>query len=172
MGRSSLRLCIPEAERKARWVRTGDEVVIDKNHDVFVVDRLKEIMKVRGFQVAPAELEGHLLDHPYVSDVCVVGVPDEFSGEVPMAFVVPSSKAGELMKTGPQGMLEVKKAICKVGSGSRGVSLDVDRLHASTFRTPRLHTSISQGESSLWTAFRRTQVGNFCGGLCGTRLRN
>jgi len=95
------------------WVRTGDEVVIDKNHDVFVVDRLKEIMKVRGFQVAPAELEGHLLDHPYVSDVCVVGVPDEFSGEVPMAFVVPSLKAGELIKTGPQGVLEVKKVICK-----------------------------------------------------------
>ena len=71
-------------------------------------------MKVRGFQVAPAELEGHLLDHPYVSDVCVVGVPDEFSGEVPMAFVVPSAKAGEIMKAGTQGVLEVKKAICKV----------------------------------------------------------
>ena len=74
-------------------------------------------MKVRGFQVAPAELEGHLLDHPYVSDVCVVGVPDEFSGEVPMAFVIPSSEAGQLAKTGPQGILEVKKAVCKVGFG-------------------------------------------------------
>jgi len=114
MGKSSLCFGIPETERKARWVKTGDEVVIDKNNDVFVVDRLKEIMKVRGFQVAPAELEGHLLDHPYVSDVCVVGVPDEFSGEVPMAFVVPSSKARELVETGPQGVLEVKKAICKV----------------------------------------------------------
>lgn len=100
-----------------RWIRTGDEVVIDKNNDLFVVDRLKEIMKVRGFQVAPAELEGHLLDHPYVSDVCVVGVPDEFSGEVPMAFVVPSAKAKEIMKPGPQGVLEVKKAICKVRFG-------------------------------------------------------
>jgi len=107
-----------ETERKARWVKTGDEVIIDKNHDVFVVDRLKEIMKVRGFQVAPAELEGHLLDHPYVSDVCVVGVPDEFSGEVPMAFVVPSSKARELIKTDPQGVVDVKKAICKVGSNT------------------------------------------------------
>jgi len=97
-----------------RWIRTGDEVVIDKNNDLFVVDRLKEIMKVRGFQVAPAELEGHLLDHPYVSDVCVVGVPDEFSGEVPMAFVVPSAKAGQIIKADPQGVLEVKKAICKV----------------------------------------------------------
>ena len=76
-------------------------------------------MKVRGFQVAPAELEGHLLDHPYISDVCVVGLPDEFSGEVPMAFVVPSSKAGKLIKTGPQGSLEVKQAICKVRLDAR-----------------------------------------------------
>jgi len=95
------------------WIRTGDEVLIDKNNDFFIVDRLKEIMKVRGFQVAPAELEGHLLDHQYVSDVCVVGVPDEFSGEVPMAFVVQSSKAKAITKTGPQGVLEVKKTICK-----------------------------------------------------------
>jgi len=76
-------------------------------------------MKVRGFQVAPAELEGHLLDHPYVSDVCVVGVPDEFSGEVPMAFVVPSSKAKQVTKAGPEGVAEVKKAICKVRSDAR-----------------------------------------------------
>ncbi|KAF8642004.1 hypothetical protein AX16_009726 [Volvariella volvacea WC 439] len=69
------------------WVRTGDEVII-KNNEVFVVDRLKEIIKVRGFQVAPAELEGHLLLHPDVLDACVVGIPDEYSGELPMAFIV------------------------------------------------------------------------------------
>lgn len=45
-------------------------------------------MKVRGFQVAPAELEGHLLNHPSVVDACVVPVPDEYSGELPLAFVV------------------------------------------------------------------------------------
>lgn len=119
MGTSPLRSCVPPTDRSDfRWIRTGDEVVIDENNDLFVVDRLKEIMKVRGFQVAPAELEGHLLDYPYVSDVCVVGVPDEFSGEVPMAFVVPSSKAKEIIKTGSQGVLEVKKAICKVGSNA------------------------------------------------------
>ncbi|KAF8167711.1 amp dependent CoA ligase [Crassisporium funariophilum] len=70
------------------WVRTGDEVII-KNLEIFVVDRLKEIMKVRGYQVAPAELEGHLLLHPDVADACVVGIPDEYSGEVPLAFIVP-----------------------------------------------------------------------------------
>ncbi|ETW75263.1 hypothetical protein HETIRDRAFT_481951 [Heterobasidion irregulare TC 32-1] len=70
------------------WVRTGDEVVVDEEGNFFVKDRLKELIKVRGFQVAPAELEGHLLGHPRVADACVVGVPDEYSGEVPMAFVV------------------------------------------------------------------------------------
>ena len=157
-----------------RWIKTGDEVVIDENNDLFVVDRLKEIMKVRGFQVAPAELEGHLLDHPYVSDVCVVGVPDEFSGEVPMAFVVPSSKARELAKAGPKGVLEAKKAICKVSSVPGQVLLNVDHLTCqtcSTFRTPRLRTNISQEESNSWTVFRRIRVGSFCGGLCGIRLR-
>ncbi|KAK7064017.1 4-coumarate--CoA ligase-like 1 [Favolaschia claudopus] len=65
------------------WVRTGDEVIV-RNSEIFVVDRLK----VKGFQVAPAELEGHLLVHKAVADACVVGIPDEYSGEVPLAFVV------------------------------------------------------------------------------------
>ena len=104
-------------------------------------------MKVRGFQVAPAELEGHLLDHPYVSDVCVVGVPDEFSGEVPLAFVVPSSKAKQVTEAGPQGVIDVKKAICKVrftGQVERFSGL-TQLANDSTFRMPRLRTSISQG---------------------------
>ncbi|KAI0066474.1 phenylacetyl-CoA ligase [Artomyces pyxidatus] len=70
------------------WVRTGDEVVYDEKGEITIVDRLKELIKVRGFQVAPAELEGHLLTHPDVADVCVVAVPDDFSGELPFAFIV------------------------------------------------------------------------------------
>ena len=95
-----------------RWVRTGDEAIIDANNDIFIVDRLKEIMKVRGFQVAPAELEGHLLNHSFVSDVCVVGVPDEYNGEVPFAFIAPSAEASEVIKRG-EGEL-VKARIAKV----------------------------------------------------------
>ncbi|QRV82002.1 AMP binding enzyme [Ceratobasidium sp. AG-Ba] len=75
------------------WVHTGDEVIIKKSGDVFIVDRLKEMIKVRGFQVAPAEIEGHLLDHPFVDGVGVIGLPDEYSGEVPLAFVVLSPDA-------------------------------------------------------------------------------
>ncbi|KAI0275165.1 hypothetical protein BC834DRAFT_851417 [Gloeopeniophorella convolvens] len=70
------------------WVRTGDEVEYDAEGNIYVVDRLKELIKVRGFQVAPAELEGHLLSHPDVLDVCIVPVPDDFSGELPLAYIV------------------------------------------------------------------------------------
>ncbi|KAH9927929.1 amp dependent CoA ligase [Epithele typhae] len=82
------------------WVRTGDEVYFNANKEIFIVDRIKELIKVRGFQVAPAELEGHLLTHPAVDDVCVVGIPDEFAGEVPLAFVAPSAAAAKAIKTG------------------------------------------------------------------------
>ncbi|KIY63031.1 phenylacetyl-CoA ligase [Cylindrobasidium torrendii FP15055 ss-10] len=92
------------------WLRTGDEVIV-KDGDFFVVDRLKEMFKVRGFQVAPAELEGHLLTHPAVADVCVVGIPDEYSGEIPLAFVVPQSSAVNLKD--PSSVASLKNAISK-----------------------------------------------------------
>ncbi|THV07585.1 phenylacetyl-CoA ligase [Dendrothele bispora CBS 962.96] len=100
------------------WVRTGDEVII-KNQEVFVVDRLKEIIKVRGFQVAPAELEGHLLLHPAVADVCVVGIPDDYSGEVPMAFVVIDTKFKATLGQGSGEVEKLKKAITEHVSVSK-----------------------------------------------------
>jgi acyl-coenzyme A synthetase/AMP-(fatty) acid ligase len=75
---------------------------------------LQEIMKVRGFQVAPAELEGCLLGHPDVSDACVVGVPDEYSGEVPLAFVVLTEKAAKRVKRDPKLASKLKAGIMKV----------------------------------------------------------
>ena len=71
-------------------------------------------MKVRGFQVAPAELEGHLLDHPAVADVCVVGVPDEYSGEIPLAFVVLDEKAAKRVQKDPKEGERIKASIIKV----------------------------------------------------------
>ncbi|MCQ3812496.1 MAG: 4-coumarate--CoA ligase family protein [Acidimicrobiia bacterium] len=70
------------------WLRTGDIARIDDDGHVYVVDRLKELIKVKGFQVAPAELEALLVEHPEISDAAVVGSPDADSGEVPLAFVV------------------------------------------------------------------------------------
>ncbi len=71
-------------------------------------------MKVRGFQVAPAELEAHLLLHQSVSDACVVGLPDEYSGELPLAFVVPTSDVLLRIKRGETTENDVKQAIAKV----------------------------------------------------------
>lgn len=70
------------------WVHTGDIARIDDDGHVYIVDRLKELIKVSGFQVAPAELEGLLLTHPSVADAAVIGVADEKHGEVPIGFVV------------------------------------------------------------------------------------
>jgi acyl-CoA synthetase (AMP-forming)/AMP-acid ligase II len=70
------------------WVRSGDVGHVDADGNVFVVDRLKELIKVNAHQVAPAELEAVLASHPAVAECAVVGRPDERRGEVPVAFVV------------------------------------------------------------------------------------
>ena len=70
------------------WLHTGDLARIDADGHLFIVGRVKELIKYNGFQVAPAELEALLLDHPDVADVAVIGVPDVQVGELPTAFVV------------------------------------------------------------------------------------
>lgn len=74
------------------WVRTGDIGHFDADGYLFVTDRLKELIKVKGFQVAPAELEALLFTHPDVADAAVIGRADERAGELPVAYVVPRSK--------------------------------------------------------------------------------
>ena len=70
------------------WLRTGDVARIDADGYLHIVDRVKELIKVKGFQVAPAELEALLVTHPSVADVAVIGMPDDEAGEVPKAFIV------------------------------------------------------------------------------------
>lgn len=70
------------------WLHTGDIAVRDEDGHYFIVDRLKELIKVKGFQVPPAELEALLITHPKVQDVAVIGIPDEEAGELPKAFIV------------------------------------------------------------------------------------
>jgi acyl-CoA synthetase (AMP-forming)/AMP-acid ligase II len=72
------------------WLHTGDVGVVDSDGYFEIVDRLKELIKYKGFQVAPAELEALIVAHPEVQDVAVIGVADEEAGELPKAFVVPS----------------------------------------------------------------------------------
>lgn len=70
------------------WLHTGDIGYYDEDREFFIVDRLKELIKYKGFQVPPAELEALIMALPEVADVAVVGVPDESSGELPLAFIV------------------------------------------------------------------------------------
>ena len=70
------------------WLHTGDIGVVDADGYLRITDRLKELIKYKGFQVPPAELEALLVNHPKIADVAVIGVPDEEAGELPKAFVV------------------------------------------------------------------------------------
>ncbi|KAF8547466.1 acetyl-CoA synthetase-like protein [Imleria badia] len=95
----------PEATQETfvnGWLRTGDLVKMNRKGEIY------DMLKVRGFQVAPVELEGCILDHPDVEDTCVVGIPDEYSGELPLAFVVlrPHAVSG-----GPTAAETIKQSI-------------------------------------------------------------
>ncbi|KAM0333567.1 hypothetical protein ACHAQA_002232 [Verticillium albo-atrum] len=94
-----------------RWIKTGDEVLVRKaasgNEHLVIVDRIKELIKVKGHQVAPAELEAHLLAHEFVSDCAVIQVPDDRAGEVPKAYVVKTKAAAGTSDE------DVARAICK-----------------------------------------------------------
>lgn len=98
------------------WLRTGDEAMVVKapsgNEHITITDRIKELIKVKGHQVAPAELEAHLLTHEAVGDVCVIQVPDAHAGEVPKAFVVKSTSVG-LEEHDRQVIRSIKKHVEK-----------------------------------------------------------
>ncbi|MFE2498912.1 4-coumarate--CoA ligase family protein [Streptomyces scopuliridis] len=80
----------------AGWVHTGDVGRVDAEGWLFVVDRVKELIKYKGFQVAPAELEALLLTHERIADAAVIGVQDEDGNEVPKAYIVRQSGADVL----------------------------------------------------------------------------
>lgn len=102
------------------WLRTGDEAMICKsplgNEHVVITDRIKDLIKVRGHQVSPSELENFLLTHPAVSECCVVPVSDARSGEVPKAFIVKNQQYctrecdEEVIKHEIQGYVEKNQA--------------------------------------------------------------
>jgi 4-coumarate--CoA ligase len=81
------------------YFKTGDVGYQDSDHNFYITDRVKELIKYKGFQVAPAELEGKLMDHPLIDDVAVIGVEDrEMHTEVPRAYVVLSKDVEEKRK--------------------------------------------------------------------------
>jgi acyl-CoA synthetase (AMP-forming)/AMP-acid ligase II len=93
------------------WLHTGDIGHADDDGDFFIVDRLKELIKYKGMQVPPAELEAVLLSHPSVADAAVVGLKDPDACEIPRAFVVlkAPATADELMEYVAQRVAPFKK---------------------------------------------------------------
>ncbi|MEM7377453.1 MAG: AMP-binding protein, partial [Pseudomonadota bacterium] len=78
------------------WLKTGDIAYVDADGYLFIVDRLKELIKYKGFQVAPAEIEALLVTHSAITDAAVIGKPDPEAGEVPVAYVVAGENAPEV----------------------------------------------------------------------------
>jgi acyl-CoA synthetase (AMP-forming)/AMP-acid ligase II len=114
----------------SRW-RSALIKIINTDHP-----RLQELIKVRGFQVAPAELEGHLLSHPDVADVCVVPVADEFNGELPLAYIVLHPPAAVRAASSTTEAEAIKTELSKVRlcCGLPRATFDPSRHH-STYLT-------------------------------------
>ena len=82
-----------ETIKEGNWLHSGDIAYYDDSLRFYIVDRLKELIKVKGFQVAPAELEDLIRSHADVKDVAVIGIQDEIKGEVPLAFIVTTKES-------------------------------------------------------------------------------
>ena len=110
------------------WLHTGDIATVDADGYFQIVDRLKELIKYKGYQVAPAELEALILTHPEVADVAVIGVPDEACGELPKAFVVAAGDevgADELMtwvsdQVSPQKRIRLVETVDEIPKSPSG----------------------------------------------------
>jgi len=92
------------------WLHTGDVAKIDDEERVYIVDRVKELIKYKGYQVAPAELEALLQSHPKIADAAVIPSPDEEAGEVPKAFVVKAPDNDDLTAAEVMGFVAERVA--------------------------------------------------------------
>ncbi|KAJ6551396.1 hypothetical protein B0H19DRAFT_1157473 [Mycena capillaripes] len=130
------------------WLKTGDQVYF-REGDIFVIERIKELIKVKGLQVPPAELEGHLLTHPSIVDAAVVGVPDDYSGELPLAFIVLQPTLAAAVDTDTALAEQLRASIFK---------------HVADVKSK--HKWLTGG-IRLSMQFREIRAGRFCVGCCG-----
>lgn len=92
------------------YLHTGDVAIVDENGIFSIVDRVKELIKVKGFQVPPAELEAVIGGFEKVADVAVIGIPDERAGELPKAFVVKQKGAEDMTEQDVMDYVNAKVA--------------------------------------------------------------
>ena len=152
------------------WLHTGDIAVRDDDGFYSIVDRLKELIKYKGFQVPPAELEALLITHPDVADVAVIGVPDEECGELPKAFVVPGRRCGGRRRA--DGVRRGPGLAAEAGppgrAGRRDPEVAVRQDPAPGAQGPRDRIGLSAARRR-WCRATGTCPGNHCG---STALRN
>jgi acyl-CoA synthetase (AMP-forming)/AMP-acid ligase II len=113
------------------FLHTGDIATVDADGVVTIVDRIKELIKYKGYQVAPAELEALLLTHPQIADAAVIGVTDEEGGEAPKAFVVRAAGAEAAALTEQDVMEFVAQKVAPYKKVRRVEFLDVVPKSAS-----------------------------------------
>eukprot|EP00095_Tigriopus_kingsejongensis_P005252 maker-scaffold353_size198981-snap-gene-0.37 protein:Tk05252 transcript:maker-scaffold353_size198981-snap-gene-0.37-mRNA-1 annotation:"hypothetical protein CAPTEDRAFT_4190" len=160
-----------ESTIKNGWLHTGDIGYYDDNKFFYVVDRLKELIKVSGYQVPPAELENTIRSHPAVLDVAVIGIPDEKRGEVPRAYVVlrPNQNVTEEVihefvneevadYKRLLGGIEFMQVIPKSASGK---ILRKDLVAQYLARIPRIHASAYKCLSLSAAILRKLRSNNF-----------
>lgn len=111
MGYLNNKSATDETFDREGYLHTGDLGSVSRDGLLTIHDRIKEMIKVRGVGVAPAELEDLLLGHPSVEDVAVIGIPDHYNGQVPKAFIVvrKTVKSRELALLGQEIMQYVRK---------------------------------------------------------------
>lgn len=141
------------------WLHSGDIGYYSDTGELFVVDRLKELIKYNGFQVPPAELEGLLLEHGDVMDAGVIGVPNERTGELPMAFVV--RREGSRL-----GAEEVQRFVA--GKFWQNNCKNKTLVTACCIQSGCRRRNACMAACGLWTPFRRVRAGRFCDVNYGT----
>jgi 4-coumarate--CoA ligase len=99
-----------------RWLKTGDVACVDEEGHLYIVDRKKELIKVKGLQVSPTELENVLRKMDGIADLAIIGVPDERAGELPRAFVVRAPNSN-IKESDVEHFLETRVAPFKKLSG-------------------------------------------------------
>lgn len=141
------------------WLRTGDLVRIDDDGALFVVDRLKDLIKYKGYQVAPVELEARLGTHPAVADAAVIGRPDEDAGEIPVGYVVRRGEvsADELIahvsaEVAPQHRVRAIEFVTEIPRSPAGKILrralaEQDRARHTAFRSSPMSSASPAGQS-------------------------
>ncbi|KAL5991113.1 4-coumarate--CoA ligase-like 9 [Asimina triloba] len=127
------------------WLKTGDLCYFDNDGFLYVVDRLKELIKYKGYQVPPAELEHLLQSHPDIAEAAVIPYPDEEAGQVPMAFVVrdPGSNLNDLQimdfvakQVAPYKKIRRVSSISSIPKNAAGKILRKDLIKLATSELP------------------------------------